>query len=358
MNPESKLRIWLEQQGFDGILLSKRSNFSWVTLGRVNHIVNTTEFGVADLLIFKDKQFCITTKMESRRIMEEELDGLEYELAESEWYEGTEGAITKLCDGKKICSDHARPGMTDVSPALILLRSKLSALEIERYTKLCQQAAASVEQLCSQILPGMTEFEIASGLASKVILQGINPQVILVATDDRIFKYKHPIPTFKKMDRYAMVVLCAEKWGLVSNATRFVHFGKLPAIIDENKRKLAKIDTIMNHDTRPGIKVGDVLKNGIQAYKDAGYPNDWRYLHQGGLTGYASREYLATTSSEDIVQENQAFAWNPAIYGIKSEDTVLVEANENKFLTHTGNWVYINVEHNDRVYRRPDILIR
>ncbi|MEW6698257.1 MAG: hypothetical protein ACOY35_01135 [Bacillota bacterium] len=65
--------------------------------------------------------------------------------------------------------------------------------------------------------------------------------------------------------------------------------------------------------------------------------DDWRFLHQGGLTGYAPREYLATMFSECIVQENQAFAWNPAIYGIKSEDTILVGVNENKFLTHTGN---------------------
>lgn len=358
MNPESKIRLWLEQQGFDGILLSKRNNFSWLTLGRVNHIVNTTEFGVADLVILRDKKFCITTKMESKRIMEEELAGLDYELVESEWYEGTEGTIQKICQGKRMCADHVRNGMTDVSSSLVSLRSTLSDLAIQQYTELCQQAATAVEQLCHEIFPGLTEFEIASRLTAKIIPQGINPQVILVATDDRILKYKHPLPTSKQLERYAMVVLCAEKWGLVANVTRFVHFGNMPGVIDKNKRKLAKIDTIMNTSTRPGIKVGDIFKIGINAYEEAGHPDDWRFLHQGGLTGYAPREYLATMFSEGIVQENQAFAWNPAIYGIKSEDTILVGVNENQFLTHTDNWVYMEVIYKGQAYQRPDVLIR
>lgn len=358
MLPETKLQNWLKQQYYEGILLSKRNNFSWLTQGQTNHIVNTTEFGVADLLIFLDKKFCITTKMESRRIMEEELQDLGYELVEAEWYEGTEAKLSQLCQGKKMCADHTRAGMDDVSASLRELRSCLSEKEIARYGELCLQAALTLECLCQQIQPGMTEYEIAGNLAQKVITQGHNPQVILVATDERIFKYRHPIPTGKKLERYAMLVLCAEQGGLVANVTRFVHFGNLPPVIEENKRKLAVIDTIMNAATRPGTSVGEVFNLGIAAYAAAGHPEDWRYLHQGGPTGYASREYLATASSSAPILVNQAFAWNPAIYGFKSEDTLMVGEKSNRFLTHTGQWVYQTVEHQGEVYLRPDILIR
>jgi Xaa-Pro dipeptidase len=355
---ETVVRAWLKDQGIDGILFRKRSNFSWLTQGQVNHIVNTIDGGVADLLIFKDIKYCITSKMESRRIMEEELDGLGYELIEAEWYESTDELILKLCENKKVVSDSFILGLEDVSGQLIELRSQLNDIEIQKYKSLSQSAARAVESLLHQIEPGMTEYEIAAELARKVLKQGINPHVILVATDDRIYNYRHPIPTGKKLEKYAMVVICAEKGGLVTNVTRFVHFGELPAAIQENKRKLAKIDVTMNLSTRPGKKISEVFNLGLKAYAEAGYPEDWRLLHQGGLTGYAPREYLASMNSEAVIKVNQAFAWNPAIRGIKSEDTILVGEDGNEFITHTGEWVYVEVEHDGRTFQRPDILIR
>ena len=49
-----------------------------------------------------------------------------------------------------------------------------------------------------------------------------------------------------------------------------------------------------------------------------------KFYHQGGATGYETRDYIATPNSSLIVQPNQAFAWNPYIKGAKSEDTILV----------------------------------
>ncbi|WP_041808648.1 M24 family metallopeptidase [Evansella cellulosilytica] len=358
--PVKKLTDWLEKEGYDGILLRKRQNFSWITGGKVNHIENTTEYGVADLLIIPriNKKYCFTSKMESRRIMEEELNDFDFELVECEWYESIIPLIRKHIEGKMIVGDSTFLGLEDVSSELAYLRSQLSETEITNYKWLCQKAAGALENVCHEIKRGMTEHEIAALLAQKVMEDGINPQVILVATDERIFNYRHPIPTAKKLENYAMIVICAEKFGLVANCTRFVHFGELPETLRENTQKLAKIDITMNMATKPGVRINEVFEKGLQAYAEVGFPEDWRFLHQGGLTGFAPREFLASRETDHIIVKNQAFAWNPAIRGIKSEDTIFVDEEGNQFLTHTGNWVYIEVEYDGKIYKRPDVLVR
>jgi Xaa-Pro aminopeptidase len=359
-----KVRDLMAVWNLDGVLLRKRRSFAWLTGGRDNHIVNTTEYGVCDLLVLPDRVVCIVTQMEAQRIREEELSGLPIEFVVSEWYEGHEASIAKLCAGRSIGTDVAPEmveGLQDgvnLSTALAELSYVLSDPEIASYRWLAQRAARAVESLCREILPGMTEFEIQARLAAKVMKDGINPQVILVATDERIYNYRHPIPTGKALHSYAMIVLCAECYGLVANVTRFVHFGALDEELAENRLKLAEIDLTMNLATRPGAAIREIFQQGLDAYEKAGYGEDWRFLHQGGPTGYASREFLATPGGAGTVHLHQAFAWNPAIRGVKSEDTMLVRAEGNEFLTHTGEWKYIIMERQGQPYNRPDILIR
>ncbi|MDP4164258.1 MAG: peptidase M24, partial [Bacillota bacterium] len=61
-SPLEKVYDFIEQKKIDGVFFRKRSNFSWITGGKVNHIVQTTEYGVADIIIFLDKKYCVTSK--------------------------------------------------------------------------------------------------------------------------------------------------------------------------------------------------------------------------------------------------------------------------------------------------------
>lgn len=358
-----RIRDFLREKDLDGVLLRKRRSFAWLTNGRANYIFTSTELGVADLLILEDRIYCITTKMEYARLQEEELINVEVEWITPEWYEGHFEAIDRLCQDKKIGTDVCPTTLPlgvgrDMSKDLAELSYVLSLEEIERYRWLSQTVARALEDTCRQIKPGMSEFEIQALLTSKVVCQGIQPQVLLVATDQRIYKYRHPIPTKKKLEKYAMLVLCGEKWGLVASATRFVHFGPISEELQQTKRKLTEIDLTFNLATQPGVPIKDVFLEGIEMYRKMGYEEDWRSLHQGGPTGYASREFLANFDSEGLVQNHQAFAWNPSLRGIKSEDTMLVTQNGPEFLTHTGEWDYIRIERNGQIFLRPDILIR
>lgn len=56
----ARLSQYLSQNSLDGVLLSTRPNFAWITAGRDNHIVNASETGVAAILATPDKLLCLT----------------------------------------------------------------------------------------------------------------------------------------------------------------------------------------------------------------------------------------------------------------------------------------------------------
>ena len=86
---------------------------------------------------------------------------------------------------------------------------------------------------------------------------------------------------------------------------------------------------------------------------------EWQNHHQGGSTGYAGREVFGTPGSAVKVLENQAFAWNPSITGVKSEDTVLCTAKGIEFLTAASqDWPSLTATVGKESVQRPDILVR
>ena len=50
----------------------------------------------------------------------------------------------------------------------------------------------------------------------------------MVGSDERLERYRHPLPTDHKIDNTVMMVICAKGYGLIANLTRIVHFGHMP----------------------------------------------------------------------------------------------------------------------------------
>jgi antitoxin VapB len=79
--------------------------------------------------------------------------------------------------------------------------------------------------------------------------------------------------------------------------------------------------------TRPSRTLADAFADCRRFYAEEGFPDEWTLHHQGGMTGYASREVIATPQTRQEIEVGQAFAWNPSITGAKAEETfVLIEA--------------------------------
>ncbi|MDJ0913350.1 MAG: M24 family metallopeptidase [Desulfobacterales bacterium] len=357
---ESRIRSFLGEQGLDAVLLSSQANFAWATGGMQNYVGIASEMGVASLLITTKKKYVITNTIEKHRIMDEELKGMGYELIDFEWFDDAR-KVNILKDFRRtmtIGSDDGFAGTTNVAGDIAKLRYALTDEEITRYQWLGQKSGEAVAEVCRNIRIGDSEHDIAAHLASMLICQGIMPIVRLVAVDERVYNYRHPIPTGKRMAKFAMVVLCARKYGLIASVTRLVYFGNLEAELRKKHNAVVKVDAAFISASKPGESCGTIFNTARKAYADVGYPDEWKHHHQGGPTGYAPREYRALPGSTNQLFANQAIAWNPSIAGTKSEDTIIISGGDPMIITESANWPMVSVEFGGKAWRRPDILCR
>ena len=364
----TRIRAFLGSYGLHGILLWKRAAFAWITGGRDNRVVDGTETGFAGILTTPEGRWCLADAIEAPRMRQEELAGTGIEVVEFPWHDELAAArqVRALLadlglDPGKVAADVARPALdfAPLPPEFERLRWQLTPAEVDRYREGGQRASAAVEAAAMAVHPGMSEQEISGLLDHHVRAAGLVTVVNLVATDERIFRYRHPIPTAKKLERYVMLVSCCGFGGLISNLTRFVHFGQPPADLGRRQQAVADVDAAANLATRPGREFGEIFADIQAAYASAGFADEWKLHHQGGSSGYAAREVVARPGDETRVLSNQAFAWNPSITGTKSEDTMLVTSAGVEMLTApTDAWPIIVGSSRNRTLSRAAVLVR
>ncbi|MCL4691130.1 MAG: M24 family metallopeptidase [Candidatus Hydrogenedentes bacterium] len=226
---------------------------------------------------------------------------------------------------------------------------------MDKYRKLGALAAESMMATLDAIKPGMAEADIAATLIAEGAKRRCMVPVALIAADDRIAQFRHPLPTAspitqgslkeKTVKSYVMVVGCFFREGLVASITRFKQVGDVPANIHDAYNRICGVDAIMQEASVPGKTLGDVFAACQSAYKTLGFPeNEWHNHHQGGTTGYSARTAKGAPGEafrivdetwskrvKDIagidVSFGHAFAWNPSGVGVKSEDTFILTAD-------------------------------
>jgi Xaa-Pro aminopeptidase len=353
----SLLRDLAFRKALDAILLQRVSSIAWATGGASAYVNTASSIGEASLLITGKNQYLITNNIEATRLEKEEgLASQGWDFHITPWYEN-ELSVQKLTKGLKLGADNDFPGAMDLSGEIAHLRANLNHEEGEHFRVLGQLCAQAMDTTARSVHPGQTEFEIASLLAREAEARGMQAIVNLIAVDERIFNFRHPLPTDIKLNHYVMLVLCGRRWGLVCSLTRLVYFGKLPDEIRHKADAVAHVDATMIAATRPGDTLGQIFRIVQEAYAAVGYADEWKLHHQGGPAGYEPREYLATPGSKDIVIAGQVYAWNPSITGCKSEDSVLISDGGFEILSVIPGWPMLKVDVAGQIIERPDILI-
>lgn len=355
---EERVNKLIKEKGLDGICLFKAANFHWFTAGGTNRVVTGSEKGCAVILIMEGKKYLISPSNEIDRLLAEQLPDQGFERCTFYWYETPMKVIKELAGDKRLGSDIAVPGMTEIGVDIDRLRFSLTSQEVEKARKIAEISSRETAALCASLKPGMTEYEIKALLSETLLREGINPAVLLVGTDERVFTCRHPVPVEKKLQKYALISLVGEKWGLHVTLTRAVYFGSLPEDLKKKQELVNRVDATFIANTVAGKMSDDVFNAGKEEYACVGYPDEWKMHHQGGAIGYAPREYRGGEGRNEKVIVNQMFGWNPTLQGTKSEDTILVNAKGiPTIITNVpGWWPTQEINVNDSIINRPMIL--
>ena len=118
-----------------------------------------------------------------------------YEFKNKEFIEDIVGGLDRV--GADIPFGEARMIQEKINP----LRYSLTHNEICRYQYLGDHMSKALETYLTTLKPGMTEYEIAGGVAKAIWPEGIDQVLFLVASDERILKHRHAIPTDKKVEK-------------------------------------------------------------------------------------------------------------------------------------------------------------
>jgi antitoxin VapB len=335
--------------GAGAVLLATHHNIAWLTSGRHNRVDGSREAGTARLLVTADgRRFVLANAIEMPRMLDEVLAGFDYTPIEYPWVDDQDPAFavgaarSLLTNGATIASDWPLPETTSVEPLLMRARSLLTEREIDRYRKLGHDAGLALGNVCRSLTPGDLEVDIAQTVTSAASDVRARAVVALVGSDERLRRYRHPVPTPTPWKHVVMVALCAERDGLIVSLSRLVAASG-PGDLDTRTAAAAAVFGRMLAATRPGATGRQLYDTAARAYADAGFPGEELKHHQGGAIGYRAREWVAHPRSQEVVQERQAFAWNPTITGTKVEDTALVIGDRIELITSTPDWPTVEV---------------
>ncbi|CAN5890442.1 M24 family metallopeptidase [soil metagenome] len=329
---DGSLRELMEGHGVGALLLSHPANFAWYTGGADNRVDRGDPIGVASVLLTADAAYIVTDNIEAPRMREEQTPGIE--VVEHPWHEEPTALLRELTGGASVGTDIPSGSGRDLSAEISPLRYVLDEAAIEAYRRLGADAVLAMAEVADSLMPDTAELEAAAQLSAACLGRGMYTPVLMAASRERLVRYRHPVPHVRPLGRQAMLVVCAERGGLFASLTQMVYFDEPDPETVRHQEACAEILRRMREEaTREGRTLAEAFEDCRRFYADAGFPEGWIDHHQGGMTGYASREVIATPKARREIRSGQAFAWNPSLEGAKAEETFVLGSDGPEKLT-------------------------
>jgi len=355
---KKRLREYMRINDYDSAILRRRDSFSWFSCGGDSKIIRNTEIGVGTFLITMSDVFLISETMNIGFLYDDFLAGTDVQLIPTKWYDPDEMDVAlSIVKNARIVSDTYRPGCDYRLHELQMLQYPLTDLEVEISKENCKIIDSMLTDFADYIKPGMTEKQVEAELLYVYAKNGFDCQVILAGSDNRISKYRHPIPSDKKLDKTLLIHSAASRKGIFANITRLISFD---APDDELKKKYDAVCVLEAQTlsmSRPGVCFHAILNERKQLYADLGYPDEYNNHYPGSVTGYFVASGKPVLDNDKII-DNQLFDWFITVTGAKVEELSLSSNDGGILLSAGASWPSKKYSYRENTYDLPAIYIR
>lgn len=352
-----RLWRWLDGMNLDGVLVSRRANFAWLTGGVDSHIFWSSESGACSLLIAPEGNWLVAHTMDGSRLVDEQLGEFAVKKAFHKWFEPLEDVLARLVAGRRMGTDVPMDGFDNTSRTWSDIVFPLTPDEIQRTRDVARAADEALTEVCGSIRPGESELKVAARVAKAVLERNMQIDVLLVGSDNRLQKYRHCLPTHKQIDKHVLVHVAAHRFGLHANLTRIVHFGKPTEGIASRHKAVCQVFADILSALSPGKSFVHLLDDVKLSYARAGYPAEYQEHFVGGPSAYEACEPYVFCDPAAKIQVGQTYDWLPSLPGAKVEETSLLTPSGAEVLSVGENWPKLPVSSGGQTYQCPDILV-
>jgi Xaa-Pro aminopeptidase len=354
----ARVRRYLKEKGYTGLILLRQDNFAWITSGGLNRVVIPSAEGIGAAVITEKDAFLVSQVMDGERIQDEELNGLPLIYVPLRWYE--ESVLDRAL---KLAGEHPAadvPSWADCPlPEIYDLHTPYTALEIARFHEAGRMADEVLFKVAVAIEPSMAEYEAEAMLLHEFTKRGAIPDVVLVGSDERLFKYRHPTPTGAKLGRYVLLTPAVRYKGLHCNIARSVYFGdRLPEEIALPYEAVRRVTANCMALCRTGASYRDILEEHKALLAEFGYPEAWQGHYPGGRTGYFLCQANLSLDPSRVIGETEAFEWFITVPGAKSAELTVKDGEDVSVASNTGPWPSSPVTRHGRTFQIPEIMMR
>jgi len=340
------LRDLMRAKGLDAFVLRRNPNLAWAIAGRA-HVPTTIDMACFDLIITHDSATAITNVVEAPRLIAEELPS-EVRVQTIKWSEGRDPLLPT---GSKVGSDQPGADRIDLGVEVEIMRASLIESDLARFQEICIDAAIALGNAMKQVESTDREIDVAGLITHSLWQAGLEIAFLGVAGQERVHKFRHPLPTDSVVGNRVSASICAKRKGLIASITRIVTFGEVTDQMIADYTSIFKVEAAMLDATIVGKSFSDPINAAIAAYPANGFDADeWTKHHQGGPTGFLPRDWPANQTSARLIAPNQPIAWNPTGKGWKAEDTIVATNSGVKLLSVDPEWPAFEVKGRSRAF--------
>jgi hypothetical protein len=347
----------LADLGCEGAILLMPSHVAWFTGGMTSRglIADTDRPGVYTT---GRARWLVCSNTDTRRLFDEELDQLGFQLKEWAWPTGRAVLLGELVAGKTVAADRPFPHLKLINDRLRAELRPLLPFDRERFDELGKTLTHAVEATARGLTPGETEAEIAGQVAHRLCRHGVEPVGLSVTADGRGKVYRRAGYTDARAETACVITATAARHGLHATCSRTVCFGQPAPGFRAEYEAACKLSGVYRLASVPGGSVGMAVESGRAVTAGGTFAEEWRQALPGYGAGWFPAEELRRSGGDEPFRADQPVTWLARVGAAAVADTVVVANGGGACVTPPDGWPYKRLTARGKELEIPDILVR